>query len=221
MVKIISVAGLINSGKDTVADYLIANHAYKKESFAASLKDAVSSVFGWNRELVEGGTTEGRIWRETIDEWWAKRLGIPKLTPRWVLQQWGTEVFRKHFNDDIWVASLEHRLLHLNNNVVITDCRFPNELKAIHAVGGITIRVERGEKPDWYDAAAAFNRGPNGNSGWATGKATLDRMRIHASEYSGVGLKYAHTLRNDGTIQDLYNMVESIIYPLSNPHVSK
>jgi len=33
-----------------------------------------------------------------------------EITPRWVLQYWGTEVVRKGFHDDMWVASLENRL---------------------------------------------------------------------------------------------------------------
>lgn len=217
---IISVAGRIGSGKDTVAEYLINNHQYRKESFASTLKDAVAAVFGWPRALVEGDTPEGRIFRETVDDWWAKKLKMPKLTPRWVLQYWGTEVFRAHFHDNIWVASLENRLRNITENIVITDCRFPNELKMIKAVGGISIRVERGEKPEWYDDAAAYNRGPDGNVRWATGKLTLDRLKIHASEYSSVGLKYAHIIRNDGTIEELYQRVEDIIGQPVDHHVS-
>ena len=219
--RIISISGLIGSGKDTVADYLITHHSYKKMSFASSLKDAAAAVFGWDRKLVEGDTPEGRVWRETIDEWWAKRLKIPKLTPRWVLQQWGTEVFRRHFHDDMWVASLEYQLRHNTGHVVITDCRFKNELKMIKAVGGISIRVERGVRPEWYDHAVAYNKGPDGNAGWAIGKSILDRHHVHASEYSGVGLKYAHMIRNDGSLEELYQRVEDIIGQQPSHHASK
>jgi hypothetical protein len=107
MSQIIGIVGFIGSGKDTVADYLVNFHGYKRESFANSLKDAVSQVFGWDRELLEGRTKESRDWRETRDEWWSKRLKRD-ITPRWVLQYWGTEVVRKGFHDDMWVASLEH-----------------------------------------------------------------------------------------------------------------
>ena len=48
---ILGVTGFIGSGKDTVADYLCTFHGYKRISFAASLKDAIASIFGWDREI--------------------------------------------------------------------------------------------------------------------------------------------------------------------------
>ena len=208
---IIGITGLIGSGKDTVANYLTTFHGFKRESFAGSLKDAVAQVFGWDRELLEGHTTYSREWREQVDPWWSKRLDMPQLTPRWVLQYWGTEVCRRGFHDDIWIAAVEHKLLNSKDNVVISDCRFSNEVNAIKQAGGITVRVERGEKPEWYDAAVKHNRGPNGNPEWSISKSKLDKLKVHASEYSSVGLNYDYTLDNNGSIEDLYNRVESII----------
>jgi hypothetical protein len=208
---IVGVTGLIGSGKDTIANYLTTFHGFKKESFANSLKDAVAHVFGWDREMLEGTTKSSREWREQVDPWWAERLDMPNLTPRWILQYWGTEVCRKGFHDDIWIAALEHKLLKSTDNVVISDCRFANEVKAIKNAGGITIRVMRGPEPEWYDAAIQYNKGPNGNSLWALSKAKLEKLKIHASEYSSVGLSYDYYLENNGSIDDLYKQVESII----------
>ena len=125
---IIGVCGFIGSGKDTVADYLVNFHEFRRESFASTLKDAVASVFGWDRTMLEGRTAQAREWREQVDPWWAARLDMPTLTPRWVLQYWGTEVCRKSFHDDIWIASLENKLRNSQDHVVISDCRFPNEI---------------------------------------------------------------------------------------------
>ena len=208
---IIGVTGFIGSGKDTVANYLTTHHGFKKLSFAGSLKDAVASVFGWDREMLEGNTKSSREWREQVDPWWAARLNMPHLTPRWILQYWGTEVCRNHFHNDIWVASVQNKLRQATDDIVITDCRFANEVLAIKEVGGITTRVERGARPEWYNAAIAFNKGPDGNSEWSLSKGTLDRFRIHASEYSSVGLKYDSWLDNNQTIDDLHNQVEKLI----------
>jgi hypothetical protein len=207
---ILGVTGLIGSGKDTIADYLCTFHGFQRLSFAASLKDAVSSVFGWDRELLEGTTKSSREWREQVDPWWAERLNIPNLTPRWVLQYWGTEVCRNGFHTDIWVASVENKLRQSKDNIVITDCRFANELQAIKKAGGITCRVERGLQPDWYSDAINLNKGPT-QIGWAIAKDRLNKLGIHASEYSSVGLDYDHYIDNNGTIDSLHHQIKSII----------
>lgn len=207
---ILGVTGFIGSGKDTIADYLCTFHGFKRLSFASSLKDAVAAVFGWDREYLEGTTKASRAWREQVDPWWAERLSMPSLTPRWVLQYWGTEVCRNNFHQDIWVSSVENKLRNERDNVVITDCRFANEVAAIKSVNGITIRVERGEKPIWYEDAIAYNQGPS-NIRWALGKEILLQHNVHASEYSSVGLNYDYIVDNNGTIDKLHSQIESIV----------
>ena len=214
---IIGICGFIGSGKDTIADYLTNFHEFRRESFANSLKDAVAQVFGWDRTMLEGRTKQAREWREQVDPWWAERLNMPNLTPRWVLQYWGTEVCRKGFHDDIWIAALEHKLLNSRDNIVISDCRFPNEIKSIKNAGGMVIRVVRGPEPEWYDAAVSMNKGPNRNLNWAISKKRIEELGIHASETAWVGTEFDAVLGNDGTIDDLYAQVKQIINPEQDP----
>jgi hypothetical protein len=204
-IMIIGICGFIGSGKDTVADYLVNFHEFRRESFANTLKDAVSAVFGWDRTMLEGRTKEAREWREQVDPWWAARLDMPTLTPRWVLQYWGTEVCRKAFHDDIWIASLENKIRNSKDHVVISDCRFPNEISSIKNAGGQIIWVQRGELPDWYDVAIDANRGSN------VALNELKMRKIHASETAWVGTDFDHVIENDGDISDLYTKIASVI----------
>jgi hypothetical protein len=206
---IIGICGLIGSGKDTIADYLQNIHQFKRESFAHTLKDAVAAVFGWDRELLEGRTKQSREWRETVDSWWAERLDMPHLTPRWVLQYWGTEVFRKGFADDIWIAALENKLRASSDDIVITDCRFPNEIKAIRAAGGVVVRVRRGPDPEWFNAAIKVNAGHDYYC------YKLAEYGVHASETAWAGTKFDYEINNDADgLDPLFAQVNDLVQDL-------
>jgi hypothetical protein len=209
---IIGICGLIGSGKDTIADYLQNIHQFRRESFAHTLKDAVSAVFGWDRELLEGRTRESREWREQVDPWWATRLAMPHLTPRWVLQYWGTEVARKSFHDDMWIAALENKLRKTQDDIVISDCRFPNEIKAIKDAGGLVIRVIRGPEPEWYALAEIVNRGPKQNIEWRLSKNELEKYKIHASETAWIGTEFDAVIDNNADgLDNLYAQVKRLV----------
>jgi hypothetical protein len=208
---IIGICGFIGSGKDTAADYLVGFHGFRRDSFAGTLKDAVSAVFGWDRELIEGRTPEARAWREQVDTWWAERLQMPHLTPRWILQYWGTEVCREHFHDDIWIAALESRLARRSDHTVISDVRFPNEIKAIKQQGGRIVWVQRGVIPHWYDIACKANKGDTKAQHWLTDNA------IHASETSWAGAHFDAVINNNGRIDELYDELKTLV---QGPQVS-
>jgi hypothetical protein len=210
---IIGICGFIGSGKDTVADYLVNFHEFRRESFASTLKDAVASVFGWDRTMLEGRTKEAREWREQVDPWWAERLSMPTLTPRWVLQYWGTEVCRKSFHDDIWIASLENKLRNSKDDVVISDCRFPNEIQSIKNAGGMIIWVKRGKLPDWYDTALGAN------DGILPDQELLKKLKIHASETAWVGTEFDSELENNSSIDELYLKIESLVKNQQQDHL--
>jgi hypothetical protein len=204
---IIGICGFIGSGKDTVADYLVNVHEFRRESFAGTLKDAVAQVFGWDRTMLEGRTKQSREWREQQDAWWTKRLGTP-ITPRFILQHWGTNVLRQHFHDDIWIASLENKLRNSQDNVVISDCRFPNEIHGLKESGGFVIRVARGEEPWWYNIAV------NANQGNLDAQHVLASHNVHASETSWVGTEFNYVLDNNGTLEALFTQINNLVQDL-------
>jgi len=182
---IIGLCGLAGSGKTTIAKYLVEKYNFIELSFATCLKDIVSIIFNWNRELLEGDTLESRQWRETIDEWWSIRLGIPNLTPRFILQYIGTDIMRVHFHPDIWISHLE-RKLQPNNNYVITDCRFYNEITTLHKYNAYIIKVNKSNIK--YDS--------------------------HSSELLAIEIDdnlVDYNITNDGTIEKLYLEIDKLL----------
>jgi hypothetical protein len=188
---IIGICGLIGSGKGTVADILEEHHCFDKVSFADTLKNAAATIFRWDRAMLEGDTKDSREKREQVDEWWAERLGIPDFSPRYLLQYMGTEVMRDNLHPDIWVLSLERKIIECGpGDYVVPDVRFPNEIRMIKRNGGKIWHVQRGELPDW------FGQNPS---------------HIHASETSWNNEIFDATIYNNGTIDDLKLTVDNLL----------
>lgn len=213
--NIIGIVGFAGSGKDTLARQII-DYGYERFAFADTLKDMISIVFGWERELMEGETLESREWRETPDVWWEKKLNwyaeenmnmrslFPRFTPRVAMQLIGTDLFRRHFNDNIWILSLENKIRNIEH-VIISDCRFPNEIKMIKDKKGILIRVDRGEKPDWYSV------GVDAANGNISAKNYLISKKIHISEWSWLNQDIDVEVVNDGDPSHMIDAVKKII----------
>lgn len=195
---IIGLLGFIDSGKNTVGKYIVEKYGFEQLSFAGSLKDCVAVMFNWDRKLLEGDTKESRIWREQVDEYWSKKLGWI-VTPRKVLQLMGTEAGRNIFGKNIWVASTLKKVYN-NKNYIITDCRFKNECDAIKEENAVLLWVRRGELPEWYDTAL--------------NNPELMETRfpdIHESEWDWIGTKVDHTIKNNGTLETLYQQIDNYL----------
>ena len=192
---IIGICGFEGAGKDTVANYLVSHYGFTKMSFAAVLKDITAVLFDWPRALLEGDSKESRAWREVVDPWWAEKLGMPGFTPRLALQLLGTNVFRQHFHNNIWLFALE-RQFQKYKNVVVSDCRFPNEITMIQELGGQIWRVDKQKKPDWYDDYVYRQIVPVG---------------VHPSCYMWIQSNYNLVLLNYDTLEHLYKHIKKYI----------
>ena len=205
---IVGLVGFIGAGKGTVADLLVERHDFFKESYANSLKDACSIIFGWNREMLEGSTPESRAWRETKDEWWSSKLGR-EFSPRLALQLMGTEAGRDVFHPDLWVHTVMRRCEQAPwNNYVIADVRFPNEIKAIRDSGGRVIRVRRGDDPEWFALARECN---------LQNKPELMRNaypEVHQSEWAWIGSHYDIVMDNNCSLDELKIRVDKLVASL-------
>lgn len=184
IMSLIAFTGAAGSGKDTAAAILIEEFGYEKLSFAGSLKDALAAIFGWSRDLLEGATQESRNWREEEDKWWSAALQR-SITPRKMLQEWGTEVGRNAFHPDIWLLSVQRKIQqNPQKKFVITDCRFENEAETLKALGARLIGIRRP-------------------------MLDCDLGAIHASE-AGLPLELLDAvINNDGSLQEFIFKIKS------------
>ena len=209
---LIGILGLIGSGKSTVSSILIKQHGFHEDSFAATLKDVVSLMYGWDRALLEGTTEESRLWRQRVDPWWEAKLEIEGFTPRMALQMVATDTVRDNFNKDMWLFILENRLRKQKvKDTVITDVRFENEAQFVLSQGGKLISVERGNNPEWVNVVSNYHTSNNKEREMIQKIMSSEYPNIHRSEWESVSIPVSHTINNNGTINDLHISVEIMI----------
>ena len=193
---LIGICGFQSSGKDTIAEYLIKEHDFIRLSFATILKDIIAIMFSWPRDKLEGLTKDDREWREQIDPLWSKALKMPLLSPRFIMQNFATDLFRNHFHPDIWVKIIENQL-DKYKNIVISDCRFQNEINMIIRYGGKIIQVHR-NIPKW------FYKYRNG--------VDVDEIKmLHLSETEWIRCHCDYDIENNTTIEELHNKIKYIL----------
>ena len=155
---------------------------------------------------------------------------LVKPTSRMLLQLLGTECGRNIIHPNIWVNALmseydegwrdelsnydsaeewwnsPESINGLNpyniNDWIITDMRFPNELKAVKSRGGITIRVN-----------SNFKHGGNGASvykGPSKGNRKVEPVE-HESETALDSTEFDYVIDNNGTIEELIEKVKEIL----------
>jgi hypothetical protein len=195
---IIGICGLIGSGKGTVADILV-DQGFKKVSFADKLKDGVSTIFGWDRAMLEGDTDESREWREQRDDFWSNETKM-EVTPRLVLQLFGTDCMRNGFDDGVWVSLLKKTILENPGNYVIPDVRFENEINMIRDIGGEIWWTKRGDNPEWWSKAVLDTQ---------TGSNFMADEDIHPSEWKWANTndKFDEIIYNESTLVELRHQV--------------
>ena len=175
---IIAICGHKFSGKSTVARLLHNATGYPVVSFADKLKDITCVLSGCTREDLEDYDFKEN---ELAPDFLRPYCGnTKKPTFRAFLQHFGSEVMRG-VNDNIWI---DCTLSNCGKNVIISDCRFPNEAKAIKRRGGIVIKVVR------PDAKAEDS---------------------HQSETHIDEIDADYTLWNDSTMENLVANVDSLV----------
>ena len=118
---IVAFIGPKQSGKSTAAELLVQEYGYKKLAFASPLKNMLAAL----------GLTPAQLDGDQ------KEVSTPLLggkTPRHAMQtlgtEWGRELIHPHLWEFAWRTQAQ-ALLSAGERVVVDDCRFANEHKAI------------------------------------------------------------------------------------------
>ena len=139
----IGLIGKKGSGKDTVADYLVHRHGYKKHAFATPLKNVCRELF-----LLEESQMHDVDQKEKVDVRWG-------MSPRQMMQTVGTDMVRRHLGVDFWLRHMDMTTAN-ESRIVLSDVRFPNEAEWVRSQGGKLIRIVRaGEDEDVVDKHAS------------------------------------------------------------------
>lgn len=179
---LIGILGCSKHGKDTIADYLCDQYGFEKITLSEPLKEVCRILFGFTNEQLYGDK------KDIID---------PKyeVSPRLIFQYLGTDILRRDINkivpnlkDNIWIDIVSSKYLSKKQNnpnvkIVISDIRFENEVKRIHELNGIIIKVIR---------------------------PSLKNNDEHESEKNILNIKGDYEIINDGTILDLHEKISNV-----------
>jgi hypothetical protein len=198
--RLVGLGGRLTSGKDVVADHLVAAHGFTKLGMSDPLLAAALAIDPYipiNAKSIRG--VDG-LWGSIVKfSWLVKKAGYveAKKNPavREFLQKLGTDFGREMIGENVWVdihARNIRSLLEQGHDVTITGLRFPNEIAMIAKLGGLSLWVDRPDNPTPPAAAG------------------------HASESGVEEGDFGSTVINDGTLKELRDRTDNIINELEN-----
>ena len=177
-IVLVSEAG---GGKDFIAEYAINKYGYTRYAFATHV-NAVSK------------------------KWFSDLYGDGAEKPRWLLQAVGTK-FRE-IDPYVWIkmmfadidkeAAIRKRSMEAQEFIVITDCRMPNEEKALKDRGFVFIRIHVDEE---IRKQRMIDRGD---------KFTEKDMKHHTESYYDQ-IECDYVITNNGTPEEAYRMLDEIL----------
>lgn len=135
---IIGLTGYAQSGKDTVAEYLVSKYGFRRIAFADPLREAVYNL----NPKINIADMIGVQLQTAVDGLGWETVKVESQDARELLQRMGTEVGRKMFGENFWVDQAMQNVSKFDK-VVFTDVRFPNEYRSIKKREGVVWRVER------------------------------------------------------------------------------
>ena len=180
----IALLGKMKSGKSTITTYLCDKYKYTEYYFAKPLKLGVQQLFS---------LTDAQLFdvdeKNKVDPRWG-------VSPRYLFQQIGTDLFRNRLHEYIpqvkscWIQNF-FRWWTQNKSlpVVISDCRFQNEVDAVQMVNIKAYKIIRDK---------------------------IDKCIIqsnHSSETEQNDVIIDDVIENNSTLLSLYEKIDKIVNP--------
>lgn len=197
--KVVGLAGPARSGKNTVADILVAERKFVRFAFSDALYEEVAQAFDVSEAFLRHPSTKdaphhklrlcasrNQVFTAVVRFNYPKVSVLHPLSPRQVLQWWGTE-YRRTEHPDYWVDRLRVRIADL------TLCTF-GPLRVV--VDGVR-----------YANEAHFIREYADGELWLVDRPSVEAVAEHSSEKLFWKFDYDKTILNDGSIEDLKTKV--------------
>lgn len=191
---IIGLSGIARSGKDTVGNYLVEHHGFKKLAFADRMREMAYAI----DPMIDCDVTPAGGYIPLYFTDLVKHVGYDKSKDnpqvRRFLQRLGTEAGRNVWGDDFWTNVVRDKIIHDGrfDRWVITDTRFRNEAECVKDMQGFVVRIER------------------------TG---IEAPNAHISERDLAEWNFDYFLKNDGSLDALYHAVDEMMSFSGDPKV--
>lgn len=176
-IAIIAHAG---AGKDVTFEILNKHYGYKRYAFADEVKEAAKKYF--------------------------PHLYNEKNKPRWLLQAIGTK-FRE-IDPEVWIRAMfnvidankqyAEKYGYAEEAIAVTDCRLPNEYKALKERGFTFIRINVDEE---IRTQRMIERGDN---------FSKKDMQHHSEQYYDT-FECEYEISNNGTLEDLRSEIDVVM----------
>lgn len=166
--QIIALTGYKQSGKSTIAETLREELGLRRMAFADPVKWAVADLYDLSYDQLYGDL------KETPDPRY-------HLTPRAILQRFGTEVCRQ-IHPNTWTMHMRRRIDIMVKNfnpagIIIDDVRFDNEVALIHELCGEVWLISR---PGYGSDGHASEQLPLGADRSISNYTSIEALTIQA-----------------------------------------
>ena len=182
--------GRKRTGKDTAAAHLIEEFGYTKHAFADALRESIARVdpvvYPAPGDYDPGTIADLGVMRysEVVRAYGyeaAKDL-FPEF--RRILQEFG-QGLREKVDESLWVDACLARIRATDGPVVVTDVRYPNEVRALKDLGFVLVKVTR--------------------------PSVLDPSETHSSEVLTDDLPADYVVENEGPLVALYAFLDGVV----------